>query len=235
MSRSAGGIDGCRAGWIAAFCDLETGQVSFEVVGRNELKELRSVPALLGADMPIGLLEEALPGGRECDRLARCRLGPRKASVFSPPVRSALRCADYAAAWACNRASSRHAIGISKQAWWIGSWIEALERFVLSDAACPVVEVHPELSFAAMHGRPLEWSTHVPTGRKTRQQLLEAEFAQDLGHFLHDARGAGVAVDDVLDALAVCWTACRAVRGAAERLPDAPDRDALGFDRRIHV
>ncbi|MBI3634913.1 MAG: DUF429 domain-containing protein [Candidatus Rokubacteria bacterium] len=68
---------------------------------------------IVGLDMPIGLLDAAVRGGRDCDRAARKRLGPRASSVFSPPVRSALDATDYRRALALNRESSPEGVGIS--------------------------------------------------------------------------------------------------------------------------
>jgi len=69
---------------------------------------------VVGVDMPIGLLDAAAQAGRECDRHARRLLGRGRAcSVFSPPVRCALRRPTYRAALAANRASSAARLGIS--------------------------------------------------------------------------------------------------------------------------
>ena len=70
----------------------------------------------VAVDMPMGLLEVAVPGGRDCDRLAREVLGPGKTScVFSSPCRPALSAKAFAAACAISRANSPTGLGISQQ------------------------------------------------------------------------------------------------------------------------
>ena len=83
-------------------------------------------------------------------------------------------------------------------------------------------EVHPEVSFAAMNGRPLTARKKSWTGAMQRRALLEAE-----GIVLPDNLGpAGAAgPDDVLDAAACAWTAMRVARKQATSLPDPPDSE----------
>ena len=82
------GVDGCPSGWVAVFRSLTDGSLEVELI--RKLEDLFRPPrevVLVGLDMPIGLLSQARPGGRECDREARKNLGPSKSSsVFSPPV-----------------------------------------------------------------------------------------------------------------------------------------------------
>ena len=112
------GVDGCRGWWFVVLCDLSG---AMQTVHRcvpcfQDVLRLPEQPEVIAVDMPIGLLDHAVPGGRECDRLARQLLGPgRASSVFPPPVRSALSNTTFASALAANRASSTKAIGISQQ------------------------------------------------------------------------------------------------------------------------
>lgn len=81
------GVDGCKAGWIAVTAipeAFETAEVKTFASFVAVLAELapRSIVAI---DMPIGLPERAVKGGREADWAAREFLGERRASVFPVP------------------------------------------------------------------------------------------------------------------------------------------------------
>ena len=84
-----------------------------------------------------------------------------------------------------------------------------------------VVEVHPELSFAAMASAPLADAKTTWTGMQCRRRLLLTEGVDvdaDLG-----TAGRRAGVDDLLDAAAVAWTARRVARGQAISRPDPPE------------
>ncbi len=202
------GIDGCRAGWAAA--SLRGGRLEVRVV--PALTALPLEPLDWAAiDIPIGLPEA---GPRECDRLARLRLGPRRSSVFSAPVRACLEAASYREALERHRAADGR--GLSKQAYNLLPKIREADAWAGS-APCQVLEVHPEASFAAMHGRPLQESKRSRAGRDLRRRLLI-----DCGPGWEPAPLAGAAEDDVLDALAALWSARRLAAGEAETLGEGP-------------
>ena len=50
---------------------------------------------------------------------------------------------------------------------------------------------------------------------------------------LEDPTPSGVAIDDLLDAMAILWTADRYATGAAERLPESPEVDERGLRMEI--
>jgi predicted RNase H-like nuclease len=83
----------------------------------------------------------------------------------------------------------------------------------------PLHEVHPEVSFAAMNGKPLTHRKVSWTGHITRRALL-AKHGIDLPDKLGDAGKARL--DDVLDAAAAAWSAHRIATGHASRLPTEP-------------
>src|SRR5262245_566630 len=83
----------------------------------SELLRLTEKAAVVAVDVPIGLLEAACPGGRECDRLARQMVGRAKApAIFSPPCRGALPATGHKEANMLNRSSSPFQLGLSQQA-----------------------------------------------------------------------------------------------------------------------
>src|SRR3989442_381172 len=82
MAWGAGG-DGCRGGWVVVLLDTGSGHSGHRLIERfQEVFELVEKPAVVGVDIPVGLLERAVKGGRQCDREVRPILGqPRARSV----------------------------------------------------------------------------------------------------------------------------------------------------------
>ena len=171
----------------------------------------------VGVDIPIGLPDGA---PRLADRLARAHLPGAASRVFPAPARVTLAHADdYAAALS----ASRQAIGrgLSKQAFHLLPAIADVDA-TLPDAR--VVEVHPEVSFAAMSGRVLP-SKKTPLGRTDRIAAVVAALDM-LGV---DVAAEAIPGEDHLDALACLWTAIRITRGEAVRLPaDDDPQDSAG-------
>jgi len=227
------GIDGCPAGWVAAI------QVDTEVELRlaSCLKDLvADLPArsLLAIDMPIGLPEA---GPRECDVLARRRLGAaRGASVFAAPVRAALNARDYATALARHRRADGR--GLSRQAFNILPKIREVDRLLASrpNLRPRMIEVHPESSFAQWNG-----GAPIPAGKKTREGRLQRSHLVDTRWpglreaFLALTLRREVAEDDILDAFAALWSAERYARGEALCLPERRVRDTRGLWMAIHI
>ncbi|MGH8614797.1 MAG: DUF429 domain-containing protein, partial [Gammaproteobacteria bacterium] len=92
------GVDGCRGGWFVVLFHrtrASPGLADLRFVlcrSFSELVNLRENPSPIALDIPIGLLDQAQPGGRSCDRAARALLGRgRASSVFTPPTRAALQ------------------------------------------------------------------------------------------------------------------------------------------------
>lgn len=230
------GADGCRAGWVVVLRNVRTGQVRLRLVPRfASLLLLTESPRITCVDVPIGLLDHAEPGGRACDRAARAVLGwPRRASVFSPPVRAALGARDHTAASAANRASSVAAVGISKQTFGILEKIREADLAMRPGAQTRVKECHPELSFMELaNGKPLADGKKTAAGQSARLSLLRGAGFPDPRRSMTEVARPGVATDDVLDAHVCCWTALRIAEGTAVRLPDHPPRDAHGLHMEI--
>ena len=223
------GVDACPRGWVGVVWDGTVCTAQF----RGTVEELVAAAAADGpvaavaVDIPIGLPDA---GRRRADELARARLGGLRSSVFMTPVRPALRAPDHAAGSALNRTLAGE--GISVQAFGMRHRIAEVEEY-LTRAAVPVVEVHPEVSFAAMHGGPLTVRKATWAGADVRRELLRREGLHLAGP-LGDA-GAHAAVDDVLDAAAAAWTAARYAAGRARPLPDPPQVFSDGHPTAIWV
>jgi predicted RNase H-like nuclease len=229
------GVDGCRAGWFVVLRVAGAGEARGRVVARfTDVLALPERPERIAIDIPIGLLDAGEPGGRACDREARRLLGPRGCTVFSPPVRCALACADYCTALQTCRASSRHGLGISRQCFNLFGKLREADAAMTPARQERLIETHPELCFYEMDGgRPLEEPKRSAQGRAARVRLLQkAGFADPEG-----LRGqhsvSQVKADDVLDACAACWTAERHLGGGATRVPVGPPRDARGLRMEI--
>jgi predicted RNase H-like nuclease len=206
------GVDGCRAGWIVVHDACATVHPDFAAV-------LAALPsdAVVALDMPIGLVDGHEPGGRDVDRAARAQLGAKRNSVFSAPPRCVLgaRTLDEA---------RRHGARLTLQTLNLLPRIEDVDRVMTPDLQSRVFEAHPELSFAAMNGDdPVRAPKRSATGAKERRALLQQSGV------LVPERPAGAALDDLLDACALAWSARRVARGEARRVPDRPARDALGL------
>lgn len=228
------GVDGCRGGWVAAV--QRGGAVNVEVHA-TFAGLLAAYPAAvrIGIDMPIGLPHAGYPV-RECEQLARKRLGRRASSVFSPPCRAAANAGNVAEA----RRLNLQALGrsLSVQAWNICPKIVEVDHAL---AAAPVwvervVEVHPEVSFTALAGgQPMAYRKSTAEGKQERlawleQWLPQAAALRNAG--MAQFKRAMVQEDDILDALVVLLVA-RADAVALRFLPAEPVLDERGLPMRM--
>lgn len=230
------GVDGCHAGWFVVTREGGAAPKGRVVATFADVLTLPEHPTVIAVDVPIGLLDHGMRGGRVCDREARAILGwPRCCSVFSPPVRSTLGRAPYATALRANR---RHGgIGISRQAFAIMRKIEEVDQAIVPADQDHVFEVHPEVCFAEMAGHAMRSAKSRAAGRAERVVALQGarDGFTDVEAFVKSCRMPGlVARDDVLDAMAACWSAARLATGNACALPSGePPRDARGLAMQI--
>lgn len=223
MSRLALGVDGCRRGWVVAVGPAEGGFTALWVAPRV-VEVMDRVDARFGVsvaiDMPIGLADR---GPRVCDREARRLLGPRRSSVFPAPARDVLAARSYEEACARSRAAS--GVALSRQAWNLVPKISELDAWMAPARQAMVVEAHPEGSFAVLGGQPCQWPKRLAPGRAERERLVAQVFPTMAGPL---PVVPGAAADDVLDALALLWTAQRRARGDATFVgDDTVDRRGL--------
>ncbi len=193
--------------------------------------------ARIAVDMPIGLLDQAHAGGRECEKQARRALPGRTSSVFSSPCRRAvLEARSFQDACRINAESSPDEKRITQQAWGIFPKLRELDSLVTADLQDRVFEVHPELCFAALRqevvpGQPRFQNLgqkNKPAGQGLRRELLESAGFRNLDEILSNRRHLQAQVDDILDACVSAWTARRVISGTAQRIPHKPQQDALG-------
>lgn len=178
MKLTVGGADGCPGGWLVG-TERRAGGASLQLV-RDSGALLSLDLDLLAVDIPIGLLEEVVPGGRPCDREARRLLRRKGSSVFSAAARPALQLIG----WDDPR---RPAFGLTRQAWNIVPRIGGLDSLISPEriwAAASrgslrplIVEVHPEVSFALLNGgSAVMASKRRAAGRHERAMLLARQF-----------------------------------------------------------
>jgi predicted RNase H-like nuclease len=229
------GVDWSSDGWVA---------VAFDREGFDHAAVISEIGALwhryeetadrVLVDVPIGLIEEG-EDGRECDRLARSVLGPRRRSVFTPPVREATRKRRYPAAKRVNERKT--GVGLSKQAFAISDSIAAVDDLLrnVPEARETFAESHPEVCFRAFADEPLQHSKKTAGGYAERMRTL-AGFDPDAPPVVQAVAeatgGEDVAVDDVLDAVVLAYTAAPG-SGQLRSLPPEPPRDPKGLPMQI--
>lgn len=222
------GLDGCRAGWIAVAMPADAPGAATAVVFLTFADAMAALAdcASLVVDMPIGIASE--PPGRGVERAMRALLGPRRSSVFEPPLRAALGAATQDEATRLNRAAGGP--GISAQSFNIFSRIREIDAWITPEAQDRVRESHPEIAFARRAGAPMAHAKRKPAGRLEREALLAG-----LGFPIAAlGRPRGAAADDLLDACILASVAARVATGEAVRIPEEdPERDARGLRMEI--
>jgi predicted RNase H-like nuclease len=181
--------------------------------------------AAVAVDIPIGLPAH---GPRICDREARRRLGPRRSSVFPAPARAVLGTSTYEEACAVSRRVTGQ--GLSKQLYNIVGKIREVDAVQSPRRQQTLFEACPELSFAVMAGdTPMQHSKRTDHGRAERVAVLHEHLGLEAAPFL-EIRPAGAERDDVLDALALAWTARRYFAGWCLRFGGELDARGLRME-----
>ena len=210
--RIVGGLDGWKQGWIAV--ELGDGRFRQAFASPTLAEALARLGqcTVVGIDMPIGF-----PSGdvRPADVAARTMVGARRSSVFLVPPRTVIAAPTYAAARA--RAVRVWGRGLSAQTYALRNKILEVEEQGKSDGR--LIEVHPEVSYRALSGRPLPYGKRTWNGLHLRIGLLGSAGIA-VPDFLDEA--GRVPADDVLDAAVVAWSADRYANGRAAHLhPEA--------------
>ena len=232
---SFAGVDGCRAGWLVVLAhplarDAQEHQVTL-CARFEDVLALLPTSAVSAVDIPIGLLTEQQPGGRDCDRCARRLLGRRASSVFTPPTRPLLDATHY---------TQVRGHGLSIQAFNILPKIREVDCVMTPALQQQVYEAHPELAFQSLAGHPLQDRKKTVAGREERLRVLDNipsllfhGIRPAFEHVLHTYKRADVAPDDILDAYVLVWTALRIWCAQAHWVPRNPPHDARGLRMEI--
>lgn len=225
------GADATRGGWVGALLGV-SGRGEPVILQARTIGELvsqataRADVAVVGIDIPIGLPDESR---RKADDQARQFLAGKASSVFSTPIRAAVEAPEYSSARAIS--VQRTGRSVSAQAYGLRAKILEVDRYVRGRPPVPVIEVHPEASFAELAGAPIITAKKEEGGAAARVAALQAAgvgVSADLA-----LRGAGL--DDLLDACAAAWTAARYARGKARSIPEEPEHFSDGIPAAIIV
>jgi predicted RNase H-like nuclease len=217
------GLDGFSRGWVAVTLDGDQPTICFP---SNVVDALSGSFDRAGIDIPIGMTED---GERECDLLAREKLRPHASRVFTGARRwlwQEFRDPDKANREALRRGQKR----VSRQLWHLGPKIMEVDAFVRAHRARDIREVHPELVFLRLYGKPLP-PKKSEEGDALRRRLLKRAGFREIDRWLTKERiGTGAKRDDVLDACAVAMAA----REPAGSLPQRSSQlDGYGLPMRI--
>ena len=224
------GVDGCRAGWFAI--GLETAgnwQVNiFPDV--SSLWDHHRGASLILIDIPIGLKAEGR-AERRCDPIVRKLLGPRRSSVFPAPCREAIYARSYQEA--CNINQRLTGKRLSVENWNIIPKIREMDCLLSDDVSARgrIREIHPELCFWGLAGRPMQHAKKRSEGLSERTQLLQSIYPQTadiIAYALSTYRRKDVARDDILDALAAAVTGLMGEQNLVS-IPLEPEFDERGL------
>lgn len=217
------GLDGCKAGWVAAWVDSD-GRTDFSVLPRIDGIEAIGADAVM-IDMPIGLPES---GYRACDRAARRSLGEDYRKVFLGVRRPLLGLAnDYSSA---NRWAKRDGAGISKQLFCILPKVSEVDAYIAANASRRLVfETHPELIFRRLNDGKRVAGKKTSEGVALRVKLLQAAGFNDISDWLETLRGTGAKPDDLLDACACSLAARDKLLSRGRRLECQTEVDSKGL------
>lgn len=242
------GVDGCKGGWVAVWQCAPDGDLQTTVFA--EFAEIvASLPpnAIIAVDMPIGLLDFVIGGGRGPENAVRPLLGQRQSSVFSVPSRTAVyaECEPISGMKQMNEAHKRASEialatsnpqrKISIQAFNLFPKIREIDGYLRSNppAQYRVFESHPEFAFAILNeSEPMKLSKKIkgkvnPDGMNERRDLLSRRGIARA--FLNHLPPKGAAADDFLDACAMLLIAQRIANGSARPHPEPIVRDSFGI------
>jgi len=216
------GIDGCKSGWFSIWENQDKSIHSSVFSNLNELKNFfkNESQLILGIDMPV-VLSEVIP--RQADQLARKLLSKKASSVFTAPTPEMLDQPNY------EKASlvSKRLFGksMSLQSWYLFPKIKDVQTMIHHEDM-QIYEIHPELSFRAMNNEQviLE-SKKTQEGFALRNALLSMHFKNFIFEDIRNQHARKDVMDnDILDALAVLWSAKRIQSNQASYLPQSPEK-----------
>ena len=224
------GVDGCRVGWIAIGLESEDNWQVNTFPDVSSLWEHHRQASLILIDIPIGLKA----GGkteRRCDPQARKLLGPRRSSVFPAPCRQAIYASSYREACDVNQRLTGKRLSVEN--WNIIPKIREVDCLLSDDTSARghIREIHPELCFWGLAGRPMQHAKKRSEGLSERTQLLQSIYPQTadiIAHALSTYRRKDVARDDILDALAAAVTGMMGGQNLVS-IPQEPEFDERGL------
>jgi predicted RNase H-like nuclease len=244
---AAVGIDGCRAGWIAAVAyedpdrQCRTALCLFKTIeALVRWREQQVTDPVVAIDVPMGL--PAVVGLRACDTQARTRLGRRWMWVFEVADRELFGHSFESARAIVHTRRARDPQAtfhvLQQQGAHILNKIAEVDAVLLEDRNRQswLIEVHPEVCFRKLAQQDLPRKKSA-AGKNARRELLRQCFPdieERIAHVRWSRREVGY--DDLLDAYVALWSALRFARGPGcfIQLGDG-QRDNQGLLQRIIV
>ena len=216
------GIDGCKSGWFSVWENQDKSIHSSVFSNLNELKNFfkNESQLIVGIDMPV-ILSEVIP--RQADQLARKLLSKKASSVFTAPTPEMLDQPNYEKASLVSK--KLFGKSMSLQSWYLFPKIKDVQTMIHHEDM-QIYEIHPELSFRAMNNEQviLE-SKKSHEGFAIRNSLLAMHFKNFIFEEIrHQYARKDVMDNDILDALAVLWSAKRIKSNQASFLPQSPEK-----------
>ena len=227
------GVDGCKSGWAAAVLDH----------GELRLKVYPSIASLV-EDYPLfdAFLIDMAIGLQNCkdqvrpDNDARKELGVRASSVFPIPSRDAV----YAEGEEDQKEANRHTLNksLSNQSLAIIPKLRELDEFLNNhpEYKNKILESHPEVDFARLHGSVLLSRKKEEPGPSERKQILSEYLDEkDLYGVYDKAKKLGCGQDDLIDAICLAVTGAMHAHGQSETIPTNPQSDETGLLMQLTV
>ena len=216
------GIDGCKSGWFSVWENQDKSIHSSVFSNLNELKNFfkNESQLIIGIDMPV-VLSEVIP--RQADQLARKLLSKKASSVFTAPTPEMLDQPNYEKASLVSK--KLFGKSMSLQSWYLFPKIKDVQTMIHHEDM-QIYEIHPELSFRAMNNEQviLE-SKKSHEGFAIRNSLLSMHFENFIFEEIRRQYARKDVMDnDILDALAVLWSAKRIQSNQASFLPQTPEK-----------
>ncbi|RKU10618.1 DUF429 domain-containing protein [Candidatus Poribacteria bacterium] len=224
------GVDGCRAGWLAIGLETEGNWQVNIFPDASSLWDHCCQASVILIDIPIGL-KTAGKAERRCDPEARRLLGPRRSSVFPAPCREAIYASSYQEACDVNQRLTGKRLSVEN--WNIIPKIREMDCLLSDDASARgrIREIHPELCFWGLAGRPMQYAKKRSEGLSERTQLLQSIYpgaADIIADALFTYRRKDVARDDILDAMSAAVTGLMGGQNLAS-IPQEPEFDERGL------
>ncbi|CAN5817406.1 DUF429 domain-containing protein [soil metagenome] len=206
------GLDARKGGWVAVSLVHGSFYSAEAVTDLADFLHSNGEAAAVAIDIPIGLPDS---GRRAADIEAKLYLVKRRNSVFLTPPRASIEAPKYPeAVTLCKKLAG---YGLSRQSYGLRMKIMEVDKLVGNQPN--LYEAHPEVSFTAMAGHPMNHAKKSWNGTAERLKALSS-VGIELPFVQLGSGNAGV--DDVIDAAAVAWTADRKGRGEAQTLPAEP-------------
>lgn len=199
----AGGIDGCKYGWIMA--THKAGEYGITIhKSFAALMESNSNLGRVLIDIPVGLSTANYP--RTIEKAMRSELGQRSSTVFNAPCRLAVYEKDNEKARLLNQQVENKSLSI--QSLQIRNKIREVDEFLSrGKTSAEIIESHPELCFKYLNGGVVLSKKSRPEGIAQRLEILskyEDGVMEIYDRAVKQYKRKEAKRDDIIDAICLC-------------------------------